>query len=115
MKSAHDNEAWILHSGDAVIPKKASSGSASLTAWELLVYCLWVLDYGMRNAGDLEGAAQLKKDFRSTARGIATQLSLSETRLAFSLPKAELQSQYFKLFDLMCDEIKNCEHSKPTQ
>jgi hypothetical protein len=46
-----DNETWVIEAGDAVIQKKARSGMGSLAPWERLVYCLWVADYGMRNAG----------------------------------------------------------------
>ena len=47
-----DNETWVVEAGDTVIQKKASCGIERLSPWERLVYCLWVADYGMRNAGD---------------------------------------------------------------
>ena len=53
----HTNkETWLVGAGDAVITKNA--GGVSLSPVERLVYCLWVADYGMRNAGDLDAAAR---------------------------------------------------------
>ena len=49
-----DNETWIIEDGDIVIRKIAEHGIDTLLPIELLIYCLWVADYGMRNAGDLE-------------------------------------------------------------
>ena len=54
-----DNETWIIEAGDAVIQKEARLGIGRLTPWEALVYCVWVADYGMRNAGDLDTAEDL--------------------------------------------------------
>ena len=101
-----DNETWVIEVGDAVIQKKASSGMASLTPWETLVYCLWVADYGMRNAGDLVTAADLYADFQTDGHRIAEELSLPLTHKVFSLAKAELQQRYFDQFESICDEIR---------
>ena len=63
-----DNETWILETGDRVIQKKARYGVNRLSPWESLVYCLWVADYGMRNAGDLDTACDLFASFQTDAR-----------------------------------------------
>lgn len=106
MTGPSDNETWLIETGDLVIRKKAKSGVENLLPWEALVYCLWAADYGMRNAGDLETAADVYPAFHHQAESIATQLSLPLTQDAFSLSKDDLEQQYFERFERMCDEIK---------
>lgn len=100
------NESWIIETGDRVIQKKARRGAKKLTKWERLVYCLWVADYGMRNAGDLDTAADVYDEFHSEARRLSTELSLPLTQAAFSLSKGKLEREYFNRFELICEEIK---------
>jgi hypothetical protein len=100
------NETWVIEEGDTVIRKKARGGLACLSPWETLVYCLWVADYGMRNAGDLDTAADVYADFHPDARRMAEALSLRLTHEAFSLPRRDLEREYFNRFESICDEIK---------
>jgi hypothetical protein len=109
MRKPEDNESWIIHKGDAIIQKKASLGMEALTPWEHLVYCLWVADYGMRNAGDLETATDLYEPFKTEGQKLARQLQLKETEKAFSMPDGLLQLQYFDIFESICNEIKTNE------
>jgi hypothetical protein len=109
-----DNETWIIYAGDAVIRIKARTGLASLTEWELLVCCLWVADYGMRNAGDLDTAADVFADFHSSACRTAKALSLPLTYATFSQTQTDLERTYFDRFDSICDEIKRIAPSNPT-
>jgi hypothetical protein len=104
-----DNETWVIEAGDKVIQKKATMGAASLAPWEMLVYCLWVADHGMRNAGDLKTAADVYADFQSDARRIAEALSLRVSLAAFSLTQGELEQAYFDRFESLCDEIRRAE------
>jgi hypothetical protein len=104
-----DNETWVIEAGDTVIQKIARSGFAGLTSWETLVYCLWVADYGMRNAGNLETAADVYANFQSEGRRVAEDLSLRLSREAFSLARSDLEREYFDRFDSICDEIKHAE------
>lgn len=106
MSEPSDNETWIIDAGDTVIIKKAASGLTSLTSIERLIYCLWVADYGMRNAGDLEAAGDLYADFQAEGARLATELSLPFTRESFALSIHELESQYHERFDRICDEIR---------
>ena len=106
MSDPPDNETWIIETGAAVLQKEARDGTSALSPWEALVYCLWVADYGMRNAGDLDTAADVDSRFHSDARRIASELSLPLTLAAFDLPKEALEIEYFDRFDAMCDEIR---------
>ena len=101
-----DNETWIIEAGDAVIQTRAAQGPAALQPLERLVYCLWVADYGMRNAGDLDAASDLYADFQAEAAGLARDLELPATRAAFALGRTELQERYFQVFDAVCEEIR---------
>jgi hypothetical protein len=108
-----DNETWVIETGDRVIRKKVSGGIDSLSPWEMLLYCLWVGDYGMRNAGTLDTAADVYPEFQLHARRIAEELSLRLTREAFSLPQRDLEREYFDRFESICNEIKNAESRIP--
>ena len=66
-----DNETWVIETGDTVIRKKTRCGIECLSPWETLVYCLWVADYAMRNAGDLDTAFDFYAEFHLNARRIA--------------------------------------------
>jgi len=109
MTADSDNETWMVDAGATIIQKKAHSGLDSLTPWERLVYCLWVADYGMRNAGDLETASEFYDQFQVEAQRVAKNLSLQLTHEAFSLSKAALEREYFERFDHICHEIRSIE------
>ncbi len=101
-----DNETWIIEAGDEVVQKRATLGPAALQPLERLIYCLWVADYGMRNAGDLMSASDLYPAFQTEAAMLARDLKLTTSHSAFALPRAELQHRYFRLFDDICNEIR---------
>lgn len=107
MSTPTDNETWIIEAGDNVIQKKAAIGIHSLAPRERLIYCLWVADYGMRNADDLATASDLCPDFQAEAVALASQLSLPFTRESFALAPETLQQQYFQRFDRICAELKS--------
>jgi hypothetical protein len=107
MSAPSANETWIIEAGDDVIQKKAREGIGNLTPLEKLIYCVWVADYGMRNAGDLDAAHDVYANFQLEAAHLANDLSLKATRDAFELPTDDLQRQYFERFDDICDELKN--------
>ena len=109
MTQPPDNETWVIEEGDRVIQKKSRTGPESLTTWDWLVYSLWVADYGMRNAGDLETAKSVYADFQLIALSAARDLSLRLTRDTFSMEPNALEAEYFDRFDAICDEIKSAE------
>ena len=104
-----DNETWLIDRGDEIIGKKADQGIVALSVWERLIYCLWVADYSIRNAGDLETANDLYQGYRTELFSLADQLGLSETASAFTLQNDQLLQQYEVLFEDICDEIKRAE------
>lgn len=108
-----DNETWVVEEGDRIIQKKARVGLAGLTDWERLVYALWVADYGMRNAGDLDTARDVCTDFQSVALQSANKLALPTTHTAFLLAPDILQECYFDLFEAVCTEIRSAQPGVP--
>src|SRR5262245_66618451 len=86
---------WVVTRGGDSVEKKARKGVQSLTSWERLVYCLWVADYGMRNAGDLDTARDVYANFQSEGQQLAKELSLRLTHEAFSLSKGDFEREYF--------------------
>ncbi len=101
-----DNESWLLEAGHAVIIRKTNEGDSVLTPVERLIYCLWAADYGMRNAGDLQAAADVYPRFREDGRDGASNLDLPESLALFSLGTAELERTYFDRFDRVVDELR---------
>ena len=106
MSAPSDNETWIIEAGDDVIQKKARDGVSSLSPSERLIYCLWVADYGMTNAGDLAAAHDLYADFQTEGVQLAKELGLQKTLASFALPTAEFERQYFDRRDEICHEIR---------
>ena len=100
----HDNETWVIETGAAIVTKMA--GGARLLSVERLIYCLWVADYGMRNAGDLNTARDVYRDFQREAAALARELGLVFTHQSFKLPAEVLQVEYFERFDRICAEIQ---------
>ncbi len=85
MTQYSDHETWLIEAGNDIITRKA--GGASLSPLERIVYCLWVADYGMRNAGDLVTARDLYPNFQRDAADLAGAIGLPFTRESFSLPE----------------------------
>ena len=106
MSGPSDNETWLIDSGDEVISKKAECGIESLSDLDRLIYCLWVADYGMRNAGDLATASDLYPPFRVEAAELAAKLSLGFVADSFSLPEPLLEQQYHERFERICSDLR---------
>ncbi|WP_066593619.1 hypothetical protein [Sphingomonas pruni] len=101
-----DWETWLLEDASPpIIEKMTDRGEDALSPIERLTYCVWVADYGMRNAGDLETAADLHPQFKPEAAAIAASLQLSKTTELFNLSDDELEQVYFDRFDELCTEI----------
>lgn len=106
------NESWIVNRGGQIVEKEAHAGLSTLSDLERLIYCLWVTDYMMRNAGDFANAEDMYPEFQSDAKRFAKSLGLAQTHEAFSLSQGNLQREYFDRFEAICDEIKSVDKSK---
>jgi hypothetical protein len=108
MMQSTDNEleTWIVEVGGDVVEKEAAHGWAALTSLEKLINCVWVADYGMRNAGDLRTAADVYSPFQEEAASLALDLGMPRTHAAFALPTTDLEGRYFDLLSGIVDEIE---------
>jgi hypothetical protein len=102
-----ESESWVVERGGAVVAKRAQVGTAGLSDWERLVYCLWVADYMMRNAGDFANAVDMYPTFQKDAQQFAQRLGLASTYEAFSLSQQNLQKEYFDRFEQICNELRS--------
>ncbi len=103
--SLEELEDWIIEKGDAVIQRQALYPE-HVTAEEQLVYCLWCVDYGMRNAGDLQPAFDIKHDVMDKGRSLSSTLALPRSEAFFTLPVIDAERQYFDKFEEVCSEIE---------
>lgn len=106
------NQTWVVDRGGQVIDKKVHEGPSTLNELERLIYCLWVTDYMMRNAGDFANAPVMYPEFQTDARRFAKKLGLTKTHEAFSLSHRKLQQEYFDRFEEICDEIRSVDNAK---
>jgi hypothetical protein len=110
-----DAENWLLEAGDAVIRKKSTLGVASLSALEKAVYCLWVLDYAVRNSGTLGPMRELYPDARDEllAFARANRLEVLAAWLANSGDEQAFCSTYYEHFDRACGELRRLHAARP--
>jgi hypothetical protein len=109
-----DRETWLLDEGDRVIRAEAENGAVSLPPRDRLIHSLWVADYGMRNAGDLDTAADVHPAFLAEGLAAATALGMPRATAAFSLPPGELEGRWFNLFDGLVNELRRTPVDNPT-
>ncbi|MDW3176505.1 MAG: hypothetical protein R8J94_03850 [Acidimicrobiia bacterium] len=100
------NESWLVYAADEIIQKMTDSGEDSLASRERLVHILWVVDCGMRNAGDLAQAELLHTGYKLEASQISHDLGLLVSHELFLLPEEQLAKQYFEKFEAVCTEIR---------
>lgn len=104
-----DEESWLIDIGDEIINKIAETGIDSLNNIEHAVYCLWVIDYVVRNAGSLESV----EDLYPTAVQKLSILSKANGWLLNSEVEAEARnselfcSSYYDSFDVKCGELRS--------
>jgi hypothetical protein len=101
-----DNETWLLDTADEIMISRAEIGFSAMASIERVIYCLWVADYGIRNAGDLSTAFDLFASFMSDGLVAAKEAGLPLSARMFSLPIADLEAIYLGLFDGIVDEIR---------
>jgi hypothetical protein len=105
---ADDAETWLLEAGDAVVEKKAEQGAGSLSALDKAIYCLWVIDYAVRNSGTLGPVQELypgaKDELLAFAR--ASRLDGLAAWLAGAGDEKTFCATYYRHFDGACGELR---------
>lgn len=109
MVAPTENESWLIDRGDEIIEKKVDCGLDGLSAWERLVYCLWVADYSIRNAGDLDVAEDLYEGYRQDLVSFSEKQGLKQTSELFSMNERLLVKKYHESFESICSEIREGE------
>ena len=109
MVAPTDNETWLIDRGDEIIEKKVGRGIDGLSVWERLVYCLWVADYGIRNAGDLDIAEDLHKGYRQEIVYFSEKLGFKQIAELFSINERLLVEKYSESFEGICSEVREGE------
>ena len=106
-----DMETWLLEVGDELIKKKAAQGPASLSPAEQAIYCMWALDYAVRNAGSLDAL----EDVHETAiEELAEFARLQKIDVLSTLLDKTSEDEdafidaYYAQFDAACVELKRC-------
>ncbi|TVO58718.1 hypothetical protein [Denitromonas halophila] len=101
-----DYETWLLDTGDVVIQNKAAKGYDSLPSVEKAVYCLWVIDYAIRNSGTLEPVFELHPTSLQELSNFAASETFPALQLLLeSLGSPEAEEKYYSLFSAACSEL----------
>ena len=112
MYTHSEYETWLTERGDEIIDKKAKVGLNSLTKLEHLIYCVWIVDYSIRNAGDLSAAEDLYPPFKEQGQTFAKQLQLDKPYSYFTLDTEEMTEQYFLYFETICTQLISADQKK---
>ena len=101
---------WIVEAGDRVIRKRAARDSSGVAAAEHAVYCLWVIDYAVRNSGTLEPIAELYPAAITELSAFAAShgLSVLSQWLGGTGNQSEFCATYWDHFDAACGELRAC-------
>ena len=109
---AEDLETWLLEAGDKIIEANTAPGSKTLSAKDNAIYCMWVLDYAVRNAGSLDPIEDLypRTLHELTAFARTNRLPLMSQWLTTVLDEEKFCDDYLDHFDAVCGELKQfCE------
>lgn len=103
-----DNESWLIEISDEIIEKKATVGVGALSDIEHAIYCLWVIDYTVRNSGSLD----LMNDLYPAAIQEISSLSkinswqLNSRTATESENHIDFCSLYYDSFEIKCSELR---------
>lgn len=101
-------ETWLLDVGDTIIDKKAKSSYESLRPIEQAIYCMWVVDYAVRNSGtfgpieDIHPASLVELAEFSTRNNLVHLSAL----IADSDDEEFFCESYYQRFDEACGDLK---------
>ncbi|MCA0895125.1 hypothetical protein [Microbulbifer agarilyticus] len=100
-----DNETWLIELGDDVIEKKAEIGIEALTDYEKAVYCLWVIDYSIRNSGTLDA---LEDIYPKAISDLESLIGKNNWLSKFRVKEiSSSQEAYYNNFEELCSELRS--------
>lgn len=102
-----DHESWVIEEGAEVIAKMAAP-DASVTPTEHAIYCLWVIDYAVRNSGTLEPMRELHPAAAVELEAFARACNLTRTAfwIASSADEHTFCEAYIDTFPAACTELR---------
>lgn len=105
---ALENETWLLDVGDRTVERMASTGYSQLSLIEQAIYCLWIVDYAVRNAGDLRPVSDMHPTAIDELEEFA---SLNKFESLCSVLKSrkneeEFCESYYVHFEGVCNEFR---------
>jgi hypothetical protein len=103
-----DDETWLLKVADDVLAKQAESSTESLAPTDHAIYCLWVIDYAVRNSGTLEPMRELHPMAVDELKAFAQMHGLTQLAswLAASTNEEAFCSSYHDVFPSTCGELR---------
>lgn len=109
-----DMETWLLEAGDEIIEKRTEQGEASLSPPEHAIYCMWALDYAVRNAGSLDALEDVHEtaieDLAAFAR--TQKIGVLSALLDMAADEEAFIDAYYVQFDAACTELRRCNESR---
>lgn len=103
-----DSESWIVETGSRIIRKKADLGEGALSPHEKALYCLWVIDYSVRNSGTLAAVEDLHPSAVRDLRAFAMRHDLQNLNqwLAGASDEEEFCESYDQWFDSCSSQLR---------
>jgi hypothetical protein len=104
-----DPESWLLAAGDNVVRKMATNEHEPLASSEHAIYCLWILDYAVRNSGTLEPMRDRHAAAASDLEAFAQSNNLNPLRdwAASAADETAFCATYHETFPTACAELRN--------
>ena len=107
---ASDNESWLINIGAAIIDKMSAPNQPALTETEATIYCLWVVDYSIRNSGTLSAMEDLYPEALVELHRFARKRRCDRLSSIFDPEGADDEDafceDYRHLFEDVCAEIR---------
>jgi len=105
--NSDDLEDWLLDAGDQIIGKKSELGYDALSKAEQAIYCLWVIDYAVRNSGTLEPMRELYPSALTELDTFATESRspILSSWLASATNEPNFCQNYAHEFGAVCAEL----------
>lgn len=103
-----DPETWLLTAGEKVIRKMAMSEREPVAPSEYAIYCLWVIDYAVRNSGTLEPMRDRHAAAASALEAFAQSSNLNLLRdwAASTADEMAFCVTYHEIFPTACSELR---------
>jgi hypothetical protein len=103
-----DHETWLLMVGDDILTKRAALDAGPPTPTDHAIYCLWVIDYAVRNSGTLEPMREIHPMAAVELKAFAQAHALQQLTswVASSADEEAFCATYHDTFPSACAELR---------